>query len=216
MWAVSHFRHLLYGNTVKVYTDHTSVKAVLESPNPTAKHARWWTRVYGCGVKDIQISYRAGRENKNADALSRSPYSSSPAVGIAEGEVQVASVTSQDLAHEDAEITPRHDLTNTSITAVTFGQDETAYEQNGESATSRQKSTASKAGPSNSTAIKELPKSGVSIEQTTSLPDSDAERSTSDEATLVQPWLAMLLQGGMMWPIRPYRPQTCQLPALLV
>ena len=142
--------------------------------------------MYGCGVKDIQISYRAGRENQNADALSRSPYSSSPAVGIAEGEVQVASVTSQDLAHEDAEITPRHDLTNSRITAVTFGQDETAYERNGESATSRQKSTASKAGPSNSTATKELPKSGVGNEQTTSLPDSDAERSTSDEATVVQ------------------------------
>lgn len=41
VWAMSHFHHFLYGNRVTVYTDHTSVKAVLESPNPTAKHARW-------------------------------------------------------------------------------------------------------------------------------------------------------------------------------
>ena len=47
VWAISHFSHFLYGNVVTVYTDHASVKAVLESPNPTAKHARWWTRVYG-------------------------------------------------------------------------------------------------------------------------------------------------------------------------
>jgi hypothetical protein len=40
VWAISHYHHVLFGNSVTVYTDHTSVKAVLESPNPTAKHAR--------------------------------------------------------------------------------------------------------------------------------------------------------------------------------
>ena len=112
MWAVSHFRHLLYGNTVKIYTDHTSVKAVLESPNPSAKHARWWTRVFGCGVKDIQICYRAGRENQRADALSRSPCSLSPVKGIAEGEVQVASVTSQNPHQLSVQTTVKNELTN--------------------------------------------------------------------------------------------------------
>ena len=62
VWGFSHFYHLLYGNSVTVYTDHTSVRAVLECPNPTAKHARWWTRVYGRGVKSVRICYRAGRE----------------------------------------------------------------------------------------------------------------------------------------------------------
>ena len=38
VWAISHYHHFLYGNSVTVYTDHTSVKAVLESPSPTAKH----------------------------------------------------------------------------------------------------------------------------------------------------------------------------------
>ena len=92
VWAITHFRSHLYGNTVKVLTDHSAVKSVLETPNPTGKHARWWTKVFGSGVRSISIAYRAGRENTLADALSRSPYSPSPIVGIAEGESQVAAI----------------------------------------------------------------------------------------------------------------------------
>ena len=53
VWAVSHFRHFLYGKRVTVFTDHTAVRAVLETPNPTGKHARWWNKVYGCGVSEV-------------------------------------------------------------------------------------------------------------------------------------------------------------------
>ena len=93
VWAITHFRHYLYGNVVTVYTDHTAVKAILETANPTGKHARWWTRVYGAGVKEVRIVHRAGKENTNADALSRSPYAPAPEEGIAEGEVQVAALS---------------------------------------------------------------------------------------------------------------------------
>ena len=58
VWALNHFHAYLYGHDVIVYTDHSAVKAVLETPNPSAKHARWWTKVYGSGVKSIQIVYR--------------------------------------------------------------------------------------------------------------------------------------------------------------
>ena len=73
VWAVTHFHHYLYGHRVTVYTDHSAVKAVLEMPNPSGKHARWWTRVYGSGVKEVQVVYCAGKENTAADTLSRSP-----------------------------------------------------------------------------------------------------------------------------------------------
>ena len=53
VWAVSHFHSYLYGNKVTVLTDHSAVKAILETPNPTGKHARWWTKVYGRGVKRV-------------------------------------------------------------------------------------------------------------------------------------------------------------------
>ena len=78
MWALNHFHVYLYGDEVTVYTDHSAVKAVLKTPNPSAKHARWWTKVYGSGVKNIQIVYRSGRENSNADALSHNPQAPAP------------------------------------------------------------------------------------------------------------------------------------------
>ena len=43
VWAINHFHSHLYGHHVTVYTDHSTVKAVLETPNPSRKHARWWT-----------------------------------------------------------------------------------------------------------------------------------------------------------------------------
>ena len=56
-----------------MYIDHSAVKAVLETPNPTGKHARWWTWVYGQGIKQVSIVYCSGKENVGADALSRCP-----------------------------------------------------------------------------------------------------------------------------------------------
>lgn len=87
VWAVSHFHHLLYSSTVTILTDHTAVKAVLECPNPTAKHARWWTRVYGRGIKQVKLGYKAGKENKGADALSRISHTTSLEVGTVDGEI---------------------------------------------------------------------------------------------------------------------------------
>jgi len=92
VWAVTHFHSYLYGGRVTILTDHSAVKAVLETSNPTGKHARWWTRVYGRGVKEVRIVYRAGRENASADALSRRPQQPAPLHGIAQDETQVAAV----------------------------------------------------------------------------------------------------------------------------
>ena len=72
VWDMSHFHTLLlYGHSVTVYTDHSAVRAILDTPNPSGKHARWWTKVYGRGVKEVKIKYRPGKSNQNADALSR-------------------------------------------------------------------------------------------------------------------------------------------------
>ena len=96
VWAVSHFYPYLYGHEVTVYTDHSAVKAVLETPNPSSKHARWWTKVYGQGVKKVEIRYRLGKSNTNADALSRSPQAQAPREGLGEGEIQVAVIDSSE------------------------------------------------------------------------------------------------------------------------
>ena len=92
VWALTRFHSYLYGQSVTVVTDHAAVRAVLET-----WHARWWTRVYGTGLKDIHIVYRPGRLNATADALSQSPHSESPAIGEGEHETQVSAVQSTDL-----------------------------------------------------------------------------------------------------------------------
>ena len=80
-----------------VLTDHSAVKSVLETSTPSGKHTWWWTRAYNAGVRSVKIVYRAGRENASADTLSISPSTSPPSQGIAEGEVQVAAIsTSED------------------------------------------------------------------------------------------------------------------------
>ena len=63
VWAMTRFHFYLYGEAVTVVTDHTAVKAILETPNPSGKHARWWTKVYGTGLKDVKIVCCAGRLN---------------------------------------------------------------------------------------------------------------------------------------------------------
>ena len=103
VWSVSHFRTYLYGQRVTVYTDHAAVKAVLQNPNTSGRHARWWTRVHGAGLREVNIIYRAGKDNTIADALSRNPQALAPQEGIAEREVQVARIPREeeesDLSH---------------------------------------------------------------------------------------------------------------------
>ena len=108
VWALTRFHSYLYGQSVTVVTDHTAVKAVLETPNPSAKHARWWTRVFGTGLKDVRIVYRPGRSNATADAPSRSPHSEQPLVGEAEDETQVFAV-------ESAGTTAQTETSNTNL-----------------------------------------------------------------------------------------------------
>ena len=55
VWAVNYFHAYLYGHDVVVFTDHLAVKAVLETPNPSGKHARWWSKVFGSGVRNINL-----------------------------------------------------------------------------------------------------------------------------------------------------------------
>ena len=94
VWALSHFHYYLYGHRVQVITDHTAVKAILDSPNPLGRHARWWTRVFGQGIKEVTIIHRSGKDNLAADALSRNPHEKPPMQGIGEDKVQVAVISS--------------------------------------------------------------------------------------------------------------------------
>ena len=95
VWSLSHFHSYLYRHAVVVYTDHSAVRDVLGKPTLSAKHARWWRKVYASGIRNLKIVYRPGRSNANADALSRCPQAQAPVEGIGEAEFQVATILSQ-------------------------------------------------------------------------------------------------------------------------
>ena len=124
VWAITHFRSYLYGGVVTVITDHSAVKPVLEAPNPTGKHARWWTQVYGRGIKSVNIIYRAGRENKSADALSRSPVSPAPSHGIGQDEAQVAALTTTTTVDQQPVDTTSCNETNVTAVKVYFPRED--------------------------------------------------------------------------------------------
>ena len=94
VWAVTHFRYYLYGYDVTIITDHAAVKAILGVPNLTGKHARWWSKVYGSGIKQINIIHHAGKKNLHADCLSRQPVIPAPPDEDANIEVQIAQISS--------------------------------------------------------------------------------------------------------------------------
>jgi len=96
VWVMTHFRYHLYGHRVTVYTDHAAVKAVLGVPNLDGKHARWWNKVHCCGIREVNIVYRAKQNNGHADALSRQPVLPPPVEDESAKEVQVALISSRD------------------------------------------------------------------------------------------------------------------------
>ena len=68
VWAVKHFRHYIYGHHCMVFTDHEALKALLNTPQPSGKLARWGMALQEL---DLRIEYRPGKTNARADALSR-------------------------------------------------------------------------------------------------------------------------------------------------
>lgn len=68
VWAVRHFRPYILGHHCTVYTDHAACLSILNTSKPSGKLARWALTIQ---EMDLSIKHKAGRSNKNADALSR-------------------------------------------------------------------------------------------------------------------------------------------------
>ena len=70
VWATKHFRVYLYGHPCDVYTDYEALQALLNTPDPSGKLARWGMALQEL---DLHLYYRPGKVNTNADALLRRP-----------------------------------------------------------------------------------------------------------------------------------------------
>lgn len=69
---LKHFRHYLYGQDVKVRTDHGALRWLMEFKNPEGQLARWLEVI---SQYRLTLIHRAGRVHMNADGLSRRPCS---------------------------------------------------------------------------------------------------------------------------------------------
>ena len=47
----------LFGQDVTVYRYHTAAVAVLQKPEAGGKHARWWLKVHGSGIRKLNSCY---------------------------------------------------------------------------------------------------------------------------------------------------------------
>lgn len=68
VWGVKQFRHYLYGQRFKLYTDHKPLIWLANLKEPNSKLIRWKIKL---NEYEFDISHLQGKENKVADALSR-------------------------------------------------------------------------------------------------------------------------------------------------
>lgn len=66
--AVTKWRPYLVGRCFRILADHRSLKHFLDQRVATPAHQKWVSKLMGY---DYEVIYRAGDENKVADALSR-------------------------------------------------------------------------------------------------------------------------------------------------
>ena len=66
--SLRHFRHILLGHKITVFTDHSAVCEIFKQPQQSGRRARWYLT-----TADFEVSFKylPGRQNQVADALSR-------------------------------------------------------------------------------------------------------------------------------------------------
>ena len=72
VFAVKKFKTYIHGHETKIVTDHAPLKWLMKVKDTNAKLTRWALEIQDL---NLEIEYRPGRINKNADCLSRIPVS---------------------------------------------------------------------------------------------------------------------------------------------
>lgn len=68
VWATKYFRPYLYGTRFKIVTDHKPLQWLFSVKEPNSKLIRWRLKLQ---EYDYEIIYKKGKQNSNADCLSR-------------------------------------------------------------------------------------------------------------------------------------------------
>src|SRR3954466_9365693 len=78
MFAVKQFRHYILGSNFLIQTDHRALNGLMTSTDLSGRLQRWLTALQE--YLPFEITYRKGKVNANADALSRLPVPLQPDV----------------------------------------------------------------------------------------------------------------------------------------
>lgn len=68
VWATKYFRPYLFGRKFKIVTDHKPLQWVMNIKEPNSRLTRWRLKL---SEYDFTVIYKKGKNNTNADALSR-------------------------------------------------------------------------------------------------------------------------------------------------
>lgn len=68
VWATKYFRPYLFGRKFKIITDHRPLQWVMNLKEPNSRLTRWRLKL---SEYDFSVTYKQGKYNTNADALSR-------------------------------------------------------------------------------------------------------------------------------------------------
>ena len=74
VFALKIWRHYLYGETCRIFTDHKSLKYLMTQRDLNLRQRRWLELLKDY---DLVIDYHPGKANVVADALSRKSFTSS-------------------------------------------------------------------------------------------------------------------------------------------
>ncbi len=110
VWALKHFRDIILGCPITVFTDHVPVTELFKGRNLTGRLARWYLTIQEFGPT---YKYLTGRANVVADSHSRNV----PVGSVANMLSQIENFTLQDLA----EAQRQHDVWSKVIFALESG-----------------------------------------------------------------------------------------------
>ena len=68
LWGIKYFRPYLFGRSFKVVTDHKPLKWIMNVKDPGSRLMRWRIQL---AEYDFEVVHKPGKQNTNADALSR-------------------------------------------------------------------------------------------------------------------------------------------------
>lgn len=98
VYAVKHFRPYVYGRRFTLVMDHKPLEWLNSVADPTSRLMRWRLKL---AEYEYQIKYKPGKQNKNADALSRNPVTEPKQICALQAKRSRSASSDESVRHED-------------------------------------------------------------------------------------------------------------------